>query len=83
MIVHVFSDTFALLNFRFVFFQGTFAFTIYSWFPSAEDKFKIPEESLPFVLFANISLVVLSHLLMFRCLKEPGVFKCREHAKNE
>ena len=55
--------------------QGTFVFLSYSFFPNSEPRFRIPSSSLFFVISGNLLLVVVSHLLMYRCLKEPEYFR--------
>ena len=54
--------------------QGSFVYMSYSWYPSSNPKFRIPDNSVPVVLVANILLVVTAHLLMFRNLKMCGFF---------
>nr|CAB3266998.1 transmembrane 6 superfamily member 1-like [Phallusia mammillata] len=54
--------------------QGSFVFTSYSWYPSSEEQYRIPDESRSTVLCINIALVFLANLLMFRCLSDPGYF---------
>ena len=54
--------------------QGSFVYLSYSWYPSSNPKFRIPDNSVSVVLVANILLVVTAHLLMFRNLKMCGFF---------
>ena len=54
--------------------QGTFTYLSYSWYPSSNPKYRIPEESLSIVLAVNIMLVVTAHMLMYRYLAKWGYF---------
>lgn len=55
--------------------QGTFVYLSYSFYPSSEVKYRIPKKTLVPVMLLNICLVIVAHVLMFRCLLEPGYFK--------
>jgi len=54
--------------------QGTFVFLSYSFYPSAEAKFKLPKKYFFYVLGINLLLVIVTHVLAYRCLKEPCYF---------
>lgn len=54
--------------------QGTFVYLTYSMYPSSERRYKFPAATLPVVLVLNVVLVLIAHILMIRCLKEPGYF---------
>ena len=54
--------------------QGTFVFLSYTFYPSAELKFKTPANSIFFVVIINFYLVLVAHLLAYRCMKDPYYF---------
>ena len=54
--------------------QGTIIYLSYSFFPSSDRKYRIPSSSLYGTIFFNGLLIVVSHLLMYRCLKDQGYF---------
>ena len=54
--------------------QGTFVYMTYSLYPSSEKKFRSPADNFPMVLALNVGLVAIAHILMYRCLSEPGYF---------
>ena len=57
--------------------QGTFVFMSYSFYPSADKSFQTPKTSMLMVYSLNILLVVVAHVLMYRCLKEQCFFHKR------
>ena len=54
--------------------QGTFTYLSYSWYPSAEKQYIIPQNQFYFVVSINVLLVVTAHLLMHRCLTCSSFF---------
>ena len=60
--------------------QGTFVFTSYSFYASADKQFVIPQPVRARVLFLNFLLVIVAHCLMYRCSKETSYFRklCRK-----
>ena len=52
--------------------QGTVVFLSYSFYPTADKKFKIPPRCFYGVMSLNLVYVLTAHALMYRCLMEPG-----------
>ena len=54
--------------------QGTCVYLSYSFYPSSDPKYRTPSKTFFFVMLVNILLVVVAHVLMYRCVMEPGYF---------
>ena len=59
--------------------QGTFVYMSYSFYPSSDPDYRIPENMFPYVFLMNALLVVVAHLVMFRCLSRSEFFR---HSKD-